>query len=56
MKERGQFDRHDLEKMAKAKSLLIEVYEYNYGASGMSRKIARLETILAKLETLENME
>lgn len=49
------FDNYDYEKLAKAKSLLIEVYEFNYGAPGMARKLNRLETIIAKLETLENL-
>lgn len=51
----GKFDNYDLDKLAKAKTLLMEVLNYNYGAPGMTSKVKRLETIIAKLETLENL-
>ena len=43
------FDEYDMEKLRKAEKLLVEVYEYNYGAPNSKRAISRLETILAKL-------
>lgn len=54
--KRGQYDQHDQDKLNKAKGLLMEVLEHNYGAPGMSKKNSRLETILAKLEALQNAE
>lgn len=50
------FDEYDQERLQEAKNLLLKVYEYNYGTPGMSGKIKRLETILGKLETLQNLE
>lgn len=50
------FEEYDLDKMKKAKRLLIEVYEYYYGAPGMASKVKRLETIISKIETLQNMK
>ncbi len=52
----GKFHRYDLDKLAKAKTLLMEVLNYYYGGPGMARKVKRLETIIAKLETLENLD
>ena len=43
------FDEYDRNKLEKAKQILIEVYEYNYGVP-IARK--RLETILAKIDYL----
>lgn len=54
--KRDSFDELDQERLQKAKNLLLKVYEFNYGTPGMSSKIKRLETILAKLETLQNLE
>lgn len=50
------FSNYDDDKLAKAKRLLLDVYEYYYSAPGWARKVKRLETIIAKLESLENME
>lgn len=50
------FDQYDYDKMAKAKGLLMDVLNYNYGAPRMGRYVKRLETIIEKLEILENME
>lgn len=54
--KRDSFDELDQERLQKAKDLLLKVYEFNYGTPGMSGKIKRLETILAKLETLQNLK
>ena len=51
----GKFDNYDMEKLAKAKRLLMEVLEYNEGGTRMKRKVDRLTTIIIKLEVLENM-
>lgn len=51
----GKFDNYDMEKLAKAKRLLMEVYDYNNGGRLMGKKVKRLETIIIKLEVLENM-
>ena len=39
------FDEYDQLKLQEAKRLITEVYEFNYGAPRMSRKIKKLETI-----------
>lgn len=52
---KNKFDQYDHDQLEKAKQLLIKVYEYHYGAPGMASKIKRLETIIAKLETLQNL-
>lgn len=52
----GTFDQYDLDKMAKAKTLLLEVLEYNDGGPRMGRKVRRLKTIIEKLEVLENLK
>lgn len=49
------FDHYDQDQLEKAKQLLMKVYEYHYGDSKMRSKIKRLETIIAKLETLQNL-
>lgn len=49
------FDQYDHDQLEKAKQLLIKVYEYHYGDSKMQSKVKRLETIIAKLETLQNL-
>lgn len=49
------FDEYDREQLKKAQELLEKVYVYHYGDSYMRNKIKRLETILAKLEALQNM-
>ena len=50
------FSQYDHDKMERAKQLLLDVLNYNYGDSRMTRKIKRLETIIIKLEVLQNME
>lgn len=49
------FDQYDQDQFEKAKQLLMKVYEYHYGDSKIRNKIKRLETIIAKLETLQNL-
>lgn len=50
------FDRFDQNRLQDAKELLIKVLEYNYGAPGMRQKVSRLDTIIKKLEILQNMD
>lgn len=50
-----QFEQIDVDKINKAKSLLIEVLSYYYGAPGYAAQIKRLETIIGKIEALENL-
>lgn len=54
-KDSRKFDNYDMEKLQKAKSLLLEVHAYYFCAPGYARKVKRLETILAKLEALQNL-
>lgn len=56
MADGAGFDRMDQNRLQEAKELLIKVLEYNYGAPGMRQKIGRLDTIIKKLEILQNME
>ena len=49
-----KLDEYDQEQLKKAKSLLVKVYEYHYGDSYMKSEIKRLETIIAKIEVLQN--
>lgn len=51
---KSYFDSYDLEHIEKAKQLLTKVYEYHYGDSKMRREILRLETIIAKIQFLQN--
>lgn len=46
------FDEYDLNKLEKAKRLVTEVYEYNYGAPYTSKELKKLKTIIRKLDTL----
>lgn len=50
------FDQYDNDKLQKAKRLLIEVYESNYSVPRMSGKVKRLNTIIVKLEILQNLK
>ena len=50
----NEFSQYDIDQMEKAKQLLLKVYYYHYGVSKMRSKVKRLETILAKLESLQN--
>lgn len=47
---------YDDAKLQKAKRLLLEVYEYYYGDPAWKRQVNRLETIIQKLEELENIK
>ena len=46
------FDEYDMNKLHQAEKLLIEVYEYNYGAPNSQRAVSRLATVISKLGTL----
>lgn len=46
------FDEYDKIKLEKAKKLITEVYEYNYGAPRSGSEIKKLETIIRKLDFL----
>ena len=46
------FDEYDLNKLKKAKKLVTEVYEYNYGAPYTSKELKKLKTIICKLDIL----
>lgn len=47
---------YDDAKLKEAKRLLLEVYEYYYGDPAWKRQVNRLETIIQKLEELENIK
>ena len=49
-----EFEEYDMNKINKAKQLLVEVYGYYYGFSPMNRKVKRLETIIKKIDELKN--
>ena len=49
------FDTYDQDQLEKAKQLLIKLYEYNYGTPSMRQEVNRLETIIKKLEVLQNL-
>lgn len=49
-----KFDEFDMNKLKKAKKLLVEVYEFNFGFPPTKSKVKRLETIINKLEQLLN--
>lgn len=46
------FDEYDKIKLEKAKKLIVEVYEYNYGAPHSSKETQKLETIIKKLDAI----
>ena len=46
------FDEYDLNKLQKAKKLVTEVYEYNYGAPYSGKELKKMETIIRKLDAL----
>lgn len=48
------FDAYDMEQLDKAKQILEKVYEYHYGDSLMRGQVKRLETIIKKIEHLQN--
>lgn len=47
-----KIEEFDLQKLQKAKKLIIEVYEYYYGAPRMGKEVRRLETIMNKIDYL----
>lgn len=47
------FGNYDMGLLQEAKKLLLEVYEYNYGEPSMRSKVKRLETIISKIEVLQ---
>lgn len=49
-----EFGEYDLEQLEKAKNHLMKVYEYHYGDSKMKSQLNRLETIIIKLEYLQD--
>ena len=49
----GEYDQQQLEA---AKQLILKVYNYHYGDSYMRKELGRLETIIAKLEALQNLK
>ena len=51
--EESEFGRYDRSKIEQAEKLLEEVYEFNFGDPQMKKKVARLATILHKLEELK---
>lgn len=50
-----ELEEYDLDQMEKAKQLLMKVYTYHYGDSKMRSQIKRLETIISKIEILQNL-
>ena len=50
------FDEYDKSKLEKAKKLVTEVYEYNYGAPYSGKETKKLETIIRKLDLLIEKE
>lgn len=46
------FDEYDTQKIIAAKKLLLEVQEYNFGTPAQQRKLKRLDTIIAKIDEL----
>lgn len=54
--EHTNFTQYDHDKMEKAKQLLLDVLNHHYGNPQMARKMKRLETVIIKLEVLQNME
>lgn len=46
------FDEYDKDRLEEARRTLLKVYEYNYGDPGMRKEIARLRTIISKLNFL----
>ena len=50
---RSYFSNLDLEKLAEAEQRLQEVYDYNYGDSRSRKELAKLQTIISKLQALQ---
>ena len=49
------FGEYDLNKLEKARKLITEVYEFNYGDPSCKKETNRLFTILKKLICVEEM-
>ena len=47
---------YDLRLLEEARKNILKVYEYHYGDSYMRKEIKRLETIISKIETLQNLK
>ena len=52
---RQYFSNLDLEKLAEAEQKLQEVYDYNYGDSKSQSELAKLQTIIRKLQSLRKI-
>ena len=52
-KENMAFGEYDLNKLEKARKLITEVYEFNYGDPSCKKETNRLFTILKKLRYVE---
>ena len=46
---------YDLKLLEEARQLIFKVYEYHYGDSQMRKQISRLETIISKIDSLNNI-
>lgn len=46
------FDEYDRNKLERAKELITEVYEFNYGAPRFSEETKKLETIIRKIDSI----
>ena len=46
------FDEYDRNKLERAKKLITEVYEFNYGAPRSSKETKKLETIIRKIDSI----
>lgn len=53
--ESPKIEQYDLEKLHKAKDILVEVMAYYHGAPGYERIANRLDTIVRKIQFLENL-
>lgn len=51
-----KFGEYDQQQLEAAKKLLVKVYTYHYGDSYMRKELGRLETIIKKLEALQNLK
>lgn len=51
---RHGFDQYDVDRMEEAKQLLMRIYDYHFGDSKMRNEIKRLETIIEKIQYLQD--
>lgn len=54
--EHTNFTQYDHDRLERAKQLLLDVLNHHYGNPKMERKMKRLETIIVKLEVLQNSD